>query len=118
MPARSGGALHALRRCRHRGTIKGSVDEQLTLKEAAERVGVSPSTLRRWAETGVIPEVDGSGGWTAAAVAHARIVARLRERGHRLEHIREAGRQGRLAYGYIAELLSGDEPPRSLTEAA
>jgi adenylate cyclase len=94
------------------------VDEHLTLKEAAERVGVSPSTLRRWAETGVIPEVDGSGGWTAAAVAHARIVARLRERGHRLEHIREAGRQGRLAYGYIAELLSGDEPPRSLTEAA
>ena len=118
MPARSGGAHHALRRCRHRGTIKGSVDEQLTLKEAAERVGVSPSTLRRWAETGVIPEVDGSGGWTAAAVAHARIVARLRDRGHRLEHIREAGRQGWLAYGYIAELLSGDEPPRSLTEAA
>ena len=75
------------------------MDEQLTLKEAAERVGVSPSTLRRWAETGVIPEVDGSGGWTAAAVAHARIVARLRDRGHRLEQIREAGRQGRLAYG-------------------
>ena len=25
----------------------------LTLNEAAERVGVSPSTLRRWAESGV-----------------------------------------------------------------
>jgi adenylate cyclase len=94
------------------------MDESLTLKEAADRVGVSPSTLRRWAESGVIPEVDGSGRWSVAAVAHARIVARLRERGHRLEQIREAGRQGRLAYGYIAEVLSGDEPPRSLDEAA
>jgi adenylate cyclase len=94
------------------------VEQPLTLKEAAERVGVSPSTLRRWAQSGVIPEVDGSGEWSAAAVAHARIVARLRERGHPLEQIREAGRQGRLAYGYIAEILAGDEPPRSLKEAA
>jgi adenylate cyclase len=94
------------------------VSEPLTLKQAAERVGVSPSTLRRWADSGVIPEVDGSGRWTVAAVAHARIVARLRERGHRLETIREAGRQGRLAYGYIAEILAGDEPPRSLEDAA
>jgi adenylate cyclase len=93
------------------------VNESLTLKEASDRVGVSPSTLRRWAQSGVIPEVDGTGGWTAAAVAHARIVARLRERGHRLEHIRQAGREGRLAYGYIAEILSGDEPPRTLKDA-
>jgi adenylate cyclase len=94
------------------------MDEPFTLKQAADRVGVSPSTLRRWADTGVIPQVDGSGRWSAAAVAHARIVARLRERGHRLEQIREAGRQGRLAYGYIADVLAGDEPPRSLKEAA
>ena len=94
------------------------MDESLTLKEAADRVGVAPSTLRRWAERGVIPQVDGSGRWSAAAVAHARIVARLRERGHRLDHIREAGRQGRLAYGYIADILAGDELPRSLKEAA
>ncbi|MEA2456914.1 MAG: adenylate cyclase, partial [Thermoleophilaceae bacterium] len=71
-------------------------EQTLTLTEAAERVGVSASTLRRWAETGVIPEVDGGGDWTAAAVAHARIVARLRSRGHRLQDIREAGHQGRL----------------------
>ena len=90
----------------------------MTLKEAADRVGVAPSTLRRWAERGVIPEMDCSGRWTPAAVAHARIVARLRQRGHRLEHIREAGRRGRLAYGYIAEVLGGDEPGRSLEEAA
>jgi adenylate cyclase len=91
----------------------------LTLTEAAERVGVSASTLRRWAESGVIPEVDGGGEWTAAAVAHARIVARLRERGHRLETIREAGRQGRLAYGYIESLFGEDhEGERTLDDAS
>jgi adenylate cyclase len=94
-------------------------DGTLTLKEAAERVGVSPATLRRWAQSGVIPEVDGNREWTEAAVAHARIVARLRERGHRLDQIREAGEQGRLAYGYIESLFGGDERPTwSLSDAA
>jgi adenylate cyclase len=93
-------------------------EDRLTLKQAAERAGVSPATLRRWARSGVIPEVDGSGDWTAAAAAHARIVARLRERGHSLEHIREAGRQGRLAYGFIEELFPHDREPVSIDEAA
>jgi adenylate cyclase len=92
-------------------------EQELTLKQAAERAGVSPATLKRWAETGVIPQVDGKGRWTAAAAAHARIVARLRERGHSLEHIREAGRQGRLAYGFIEELFPHDREPRSLDDA-
>jgi adenylate cyclase len=93
--------------------------QTLTLTEAAERVGVSPATLKRWAQTGVIPEVDGGGEWTAAAVAHARIVARLRERGHRLQDIREAGQQGRLAYGYIESLFGDDDQAaRTLREAA
>ena len=95
-----------------------AVAENVSLKEAAERVGVSPDTLRRWARAGVIPEVDGKGVWTTAAVAHARIVARLRERGHKLEEIKEAGKEGRLAYGYIEELFGDDEPERSLKEAA
>ena len=94
------------------------VAETLSLKEAAERVGVTPATLRRWAREGVIPEVDGTGEWTTAAVAHARIVARLRDRGHKLEHIKAAGEQGRLAYGYIEEMFGADEPRRSLDEAA
>jgi adenylate cyclase len=94
------------------------VAETLSLKEAAERVGVSPGTLRRWAREGVIPEVDGTREWTTAAVAHARIVARLRDRGHKLEHIKEAGAQGRLAYGYIEEMFGADQPRRSLAEAA
>jgi adenylate cyclase len=84
-------------------------EEPLSLTEAAARVGVSPATLRRWAASGVIPEVDGGVEWTAAAVAHARVVARLRERGHRLEDIREAGRQGRLSYGYLESLFGEDE---------
>jgi adenylate cyclase len=94
------------------------VAESLTLKEAAERVGVSPGTLRRWARDGVIPEVDGTGEWTTGAVAHARIVARLRDRGHKLEHIKEAGEQGRLAYGYIEDMFGADEPRRSLKDAS
>jgi adenylate cyclase len=94
------------------------VDEVLTLKEAAERVGVTPATLRRWAQSGLIPEVDGNDVWTQAAVAHARIVARLRQRGHKLEHIREAGRQGRLAYGYIEEIFSAPERTTSLRQAS
>ncbi|HEV2873930.1 MAG TPA: MerR family transcriptional regulator [Thermoleophilaceae bacterium] len=93
-------------------------DRTLTLKEAAERVGVSPATLRRWAEAGVIPEIDGRREWTEPAVAHARIVARLRERGHRLDQIREAGRQGRLAYGYIESLFSAEGATWSLDDAA
>jgi adenylate cyclase len=92
-------------------------DEKLTLKQAAERAGVTPSTLKRWAETGVIPQIDGRGEWTAAAVAHARIAARLRERGHSLEHIREAARQGRLAYGFVEELFPRDREPRSVDDA-
>jgi adenylate cyclase len=94
------------------------VDDVLSLKEAAERVGVTPATLRRWAQAGVIPEVDGKGVWTRAAVAHARIVARLRRRGHRLEQIREAGRQGRLAYGYIEEIFSTPEHVVSIKDAS
>ena len=97
---------------------RGDVADTLSLKEAAERVGVTPETLRRWARDGLIPEVDGTGEWTTAAVAHARIVARLRERGHRLEQIREAGEEGKLAYGYIEDMFGSEERRHSLDEAA
>ena len=52
------------------GSREGS-DETIPLKEAAERAGVSTATLKRWADSDVIPEHDGTSDWTPVAVAHA-----------------------------------------------
>jgi adenylate cyclase len=82
----------------------------------ARRVGVSPATLRRWLEAGAVPSVDG--GWTPSAIAHARLVARLRERGHSLEVIRAATESGRLAFGYIEDLLPVADAPYSLKDVS
>ncbi len=79
----------------------------LSLKHAAGRVGVTPATLRRWARCGVIPQYDDA--WTAEAVAHARIVAAMRRRGHSLAAIRVATQQGRLAFGLIEAIFPRDE---------
>ena len=78
-------------------------EHELTLSEAAREAGVSPSTLRRWGERGVIPDYRGR--WTHAAAAHARIVDRLRKQGHTLDDIKQAGEDGRLAFGYVDELF-------------
>ena len=86
----------------------GVSDELLSLREAADLVGVTPATLRRWARTGVIPEHSDDDAWPRSAVAHARMVARLRERGHSLQELREAGAEGRLAYGFVEDLFSAD----------
>ena len=56
---------------------------ELTLTEVARRLDVSPATLRRWVAEGIVPLQRRR--WTPAAVAQARIVARLRERGHSLD---------------------------------
>jgi adenylate cyclase len=88
---------------------------ELTLSEVARQVGVSPATLRRWVRDGVVL-VDGR--WTPAAVAHARIVARLRERGYPLETLRDAARSGRLAYGYLEDLFPPPARTRTLAQAA
>jgi adenylate cyclase len=89
---------------------------ELTLAEAAERAGVSPGTLRRWARSGVLPEFGGV--WTPALAAHARIVARLRDRGHSLESIKQAGASGRLATGFVEDLLPTQSGSYSLEQAA
>jgi adenylate cyclase len=84
--------------------------------EAAARVGVAPATLRRWARSGVIPQYEGR--WTSAAVGHARIVSRMRERGHSLQEIRRATEEGRLAFGYVEELFPDGERTYTLRQAA
>ncbi len=82
-------------------------EDQISLNEAARIAGVSPSTLKRWARAGVIPVRRGR--WTTAAAAQARVVGRMRERGHSLAELRRAVREGRLAFGYVEDLLPGHE---------
>ncbi|HEY3190781.1 MAG TPA: MerR family transcriptional regulator [Solirubrobacteraceae bacterium] len=89
----------------------------MTLAEAARRTGVNAATLRRWASSGVIPQAS-DGDWNDAAVAHARVVARLRDRGHSLQEIRRATDEGRLAFGYMEELLPPAEADYTLAQAA
>ena len=78
---------------------------------------MQPATLRRWVKAGLIPEAP-DGRWSAAATAHARIVARLRERGHTYAQIKEATESGRLAFGYVEDLLPSIEGDRTLREAS
>src|SRR5215208_7215002 len=95
-------------------------DERLSPSQVAARAGVTPATLKRWVEKGVIP--DGrkvtADGWTPAAAAHARVVARLRERGHSLDDIKSATDEGRLAYGLLEDLFPPGEHLFTLDEAA
>ncbi len=92
---------------------------ELTTKAVAERAGVTAATLRRWVERKVIPGPrKGSDKWTPAAAATARIAARLRERGHSLEQIKEANQQGRLAYGFVEDLFSTGAATRTIDEVA
>jgi adenylate cyclase len=88
----------------------------VTHAEVARELDVSPDTLRRWAREGLVPLPDHR--WTPAALAHARIVARLRKRGHSLDEIRAASESGRLAYGFMEDLFPPRGETRSLEEAA
>ena len=92
----------------------------MTANEVAELAGVTPATVRRWANSGVIPEHDGSpdAGFSPSAAAHVRIVARLRERGHSLQQIREASAEGRLAYSFVEELFPETRGRHTLSEVA
>jgi adenylate cyclase len=89
---------------------------ELTLAQVATRAGVTPATVRRWVKDGLVPQFDGT--WTPAAASHVRIVARLRERGHTVQRIKEASQSGKLAFGYIDELLPSSEARYTLKEAA
>src|SRR6478609_4711687 len=74
-----------------------------SLTDVARALSVSPATLRRWVAEGIVPLADGE--WTPAALAQARIIARMRQRGHSLEQLRGAAKEGRLAYGYLEDLF-------------
>ena len=92
-------------------------ESTISLNEAARIAGVSPGTLKRWVEAGVIPVKRDR--WTTAAAAQARVVARMRERGHSLGDLRRAVRDGRLAFGFVEDLLPGRlERPVDRAEAA
>jgi len=91
-------------------------DEPISLSEASRRSGVPASTLRRWASRHVV-EIEG-GRWTTAAASQARLVHRMRERGHSLAEIRKAVGDGRLATGAVEDLLPAPNRTHSRAEAA
>lgn len=88
-------------------------------EEIAERAGVSVSTLRRWVAEGLIPLAPPkSVGWSPLAAAQVRLVSRLRTRGHSVADIRAAMKDGRIAFGYIEDLLPETHVEYTLREAA
>ncbi len=92
-------------------------ESRVSQTEAARRVGVTPATLRRWVREGLVSRHEGDG-WSSAAVGQARVVARMRERGHTLESIRKASEEGRLAYAYAEELFPAADEHYTLRQAA
>src|SRR5919204_560159 len=81
-----------------------SSTQHTPIQAPGRRVGGSPPARR--------------GRWTPSAVAHARIVARLRERGHSLGEIRRATEEGRLAFGYVEDLLPAADAHHTVDQAA
>ena len=94
--------------------------ERVIAAEVARRAGVTPATLRRWVADGLIPGAPRKPGadWPPIAIAHARIVARLRQRGHSLQEIRRATKEGRLAFGYVEELMPMVDATFTLRQAS
>lgn len=91
-------------------------EERISLSEASRRAGVAAATLTRWADEGIVPVRHGR--WTAATAAQARVVARMRERGHSLDELKSAGREGKLSFG-VAEDIFADRSERfTLKQAA
>lgn len=87
----------------------------LTLAQVAGRAGVSAATVRRWVRDGLVPQYDGR--FTPAVAAHVKLIARLRGRGYSVGQIREASQSGRLAFGYIEELLPSSDGRFTLADA-
>src|SRR5580693_78513 len=86
-----------------------------TLAQVAARADVSAATVRRWVKEGLVPQYEGA--WTPPAVAHVRIIARLRARGHTLEQIRRANDSGQLA-GYVQGMFARPDGGYTREQAA
>ncbi len=91
-------------------------DDRISLNEAARRAGVSTATLTRWADEKIVPVRKGR--WTPAAAAQARVVARMRERGHSLEDLKQAGRDGKLAFGFTEDFFADGSDRVDISDAA
>ncbi len=98
------------------GTDPASPPAEPTLAQVAAHAGVSPGTVTRWIEKGLVPGYTGR--WTPSAVAYVRVVARLRARGHSLEQIKRASDNGQLAVGPLENLLAGSEGRYTVREVA
>ena len=88
----------------------------ISLAEASRLAGVSSSTLKRWADEGLVPVQNGR--WTRASAAQARVIARMRERGYSVDAVREAAKGGRLAFGYAEDLFQVPEGRYTRQQAA
>ena len=93
-----------------------AAEKEITLAEASRRSGVSASTLKRWAAQKVVPVRRGR--WTSSAAAQARVVARMRARGYSLDSLKEAGREGKLAFGLSEGLFERPEKTMTVEEVA
>jgi adenylate cyclase len=91
-------------------------DEEISLNDAARISGVSPSTLQRWARARILPMRGGR--WTRVVATQARVIARMRERGHSLNDLRQAARDGRLAFGYAEDLIERSDRTFTRAQAA
>jgi adenylate cyclase len=87
-----------------------------TLAQVAAHAGVSPGTVTRWIDKGLVPGYEGR--WTPSAVAYVRVVARLRARGHTIAEIKRASDNGQLAVGPLENLLAGSEGRYTMREVA
>ena len=94
----------------------GDRGNEISLAEAGRIAAVSTSTLKRWADDGLIP-LEGRR-WTRASAAQARVIARMRERGYSVDAIREAARGGRLAFGYAEDIFQVPEGHYTQEQAA
>jgi adenylate cyclase len=82
----------------------GPAEPVLGRARVAALVGVSESTLRRWAGLGLVP-LGPDGAWTSTSLNHARVVARLRGKGRSLAEIAVVAERSGLALNYLGTVL-------------